>query len=92
VFSYLSARGEGGTGRVRCRGMPPRRDPAGLLTPMEVTTMDSAERSQHTLWQLSDDRDKWRDPMAPFRELCRVQRDALRGDPDDVYCPEYGPF
>jgi hypothetical protein len=54
--------------------------------------MNPAEQTHHALWQLSDARDRWRDPMAPFRDLCAAQADALRGDPDGIWSPEFGPF
>lgn len=32
------------------------------------------------------------DGLGAFRTLLTAQADALRGEPDDVYAPEYRPF
>lgn len=41
---------------------------------------DAAEMQQRVLWQLSDEGGQFRDPMQAFRDLCRVQREALSGE------------
>lgn len=50
---------------------------------------DSAPAAQAMMGSLSDERQSWRDPMAPFRDLCRAQADALAARDDDVFCVEY---
>lgn len=47
-----------------------------------------AEQSQETMMRLSD----VGDPMKPLRDLVAAQRNALSGDPDGIYAPEFGPF
>jgi hypothetical protein len=39
--------------------------------------------SQQMMMRLSDEPGQFRDPMAPFRDLLKAQRDALAGDSDD---------
>jgi hypothetical protein len=43
------------------------------------------------MWQLSD-APRHEDSLSAMRRLLDVQRKALAGDPDDVYCVETQPF
>jgi hypothetical protein len=59
-----------------------------------VTTLnnDEAAVAAQAMMNAASGERGWRDPMAPFRDLIQAQRDALRGDPDDIFCVETQPF
>jgi hypothetical protein len=61
---------------------------------MEGMTMDndSALAAQALAWQLSDEGGRFRDPMQPFRDLCRAQADAPAGRSDDDDSPMFWRF
>jgi hypothetical protein len=48
--------------------------------------------AQQTLTRMSDKPGQWRDPMAPFRDLIKAQRDALAGDDGGGFSAMTAPF